>query len=52
MKKYIIVKTNRGYDALEKFVNEAMGNGYYPVGGPINMGGDGCSWVGQAMVLK
>lgn len=52
MKKYIIVQTNGGYDALTKFVNEAMDNGYYPVGGPINMGGDGCRWIGQAMVLK
>jgi len=52
MTKYIIVKTNRGYEALERFVNEAMANGYYPVGGPLELGGDGCMWLGQAMVLR
>lgn len=52
MKKYIIVQTNGNFVDLARFVNQAMENGYVPTGGPFPMGGDGCLWWGQAMVLK
>jgi len=50
--RYVIVKTNYNFDKLIEYVNEAVSNGYEPVGGPFKMGGDGCVWWGQAMFLR
>lgn len=53
MKKYIIVKANH-LDTLENFVNEAINNGYTPIGGPFCIGSGECHeiWFAQAMVLR
>ena len=52
MKTYDIICTNGSHKDLVRLVNEAIEKGYTPIGGPINMGGDGCKWVGQAVILK
>jgi len=52
MKVYDIIRTDGDYARLIQLVNEAIQKGYTPVGGPLSMGGDGCEWIGQAVVLK
>ena len=52
MKVYDIIATNCGYSRLIELVNEAVARGYTPIGAPFEMGGDGCLWIGQAVVLK